>query len=814
MGDYYRGREEGRGGGRGGPRRPQKRRYRDDEDDDKEYRRSRPYEREDLASRLRRDTISIAESPLTKIEDTINLIANTFASNYDNEELRNTFLNTLLSLVVEQPFKIPFLAAAVLVINSQNAEAGKLILDEFGKAAQAYLTEGFLTSAKLVLRFLAGLQGMVEGHGLYTVLDGIVDQAAGYLTAGEAGLALDLVWIALITVPYILASSGSDNSLASELLKKTNSITEAKHRMQSLLSPFTGGYAPYDARAQGTHNARILQLNLEAHLGSEPSRPFHGVGCLPRPFESFLPELEGATKHPMPEITLPSDYPVDKSSIMPNVYFSVFADPNVETVPPPLELASTLFRDAIVDTIDTLDCNRLVVSRFLIEIDCYFSPNAFIKRAVPFDRVIETAGAEGSTWKPEDVAVDAIFSQLYKLSGPNHKLVYYHSILTELCKLAPAAVAPSLGRAIRFMYKNLESMDTELIYRFVDWFSHHLSNFGFTWKWAEWNENLTLPDVHPKKAFILGALEKEIRLSFATRIKGTIPDPYKELISEAKEKEQPHFKYDSEDEPFCNEAKEVLHAVADKKEDAEVDAILAKIIELAKESGVADPLFVARDAYVTSICHIGAKSLSHVLSCIERCKEKLLAIGNESPDARRQIVGSVLSYWEDQPGIGANVVDKLLNYSIVTPLSVVEWVLHDAGNKALSHTHAWEMVSTTINKVNTRVRQMIAAKQVMSINDYTEEQLAVYAQTLNAAEIEQGMLLNAVTDALTAMSDSSDEMNGGIDVESKAWMQWWAKGWLRAFSRKFGVAEGTVVEQPAAHGEPSIKLDPEDMDTM
>lgn len=28
MGDYYRGREEGRGGGRGGPRRPQKRRYR------------------------------------------------------------------------------------------------------------------------------------------------------------------------------------------------------------------------------------------------------------------------------------------------------------------------------------------------------------------------------------------------------------------------------------------------------------------------------------------------------------------------------------------------------------------------------------------------------------------------------------------------------------------------------------------------------------------------------------------------------------------------------------------------------------------
>jgi MIF4G like len=64
------------------------------------------------------------------------------------------------------------------------------------------------------------------------------------------------------------------------------------------------------------------------------------------------------------------------------------------------------------------------------------------------------------------------------------------------------------------------------------------------------NENLTLPDVHPKKAFILGALEKEIRLSFATRIKGTVPEPYKELISEAKEKEQPVFKYDLESTCF------------------------------------------------------------------------------------------------------------------------------------------------------------------------------------------------------------------------------------------------------------------------
>lgn len=308
----------------------------------------------------------------------------------------------------------------------------------------------------------------------------------------------------------------------------------------------------------------MLQLNLEFYLEGIADNSHGSLGCLPRPWETFEEALNEATKHPLQEIAIPEDFPIDTSALLPDVYISVFADPKVEvgnitsppkstsisnihkTVPTPMDLASTLFRDNIVDTINTLDCNRLSVSRFLIEIDCFFSPKAFIKRATPFDRVNETAGEDGSTWKPEDVAVDAIFSQLFKLPAPSHKLVYYHAILTELCKLAPAAVAPSLGRAIRFMHRNLESMDTELIYRFIDWFSHHLSNFGFTWKWAEWNENLTLPDVHPKKAFILGALEKEIRLSFATRIKGTIPEPYKELISEAKEKEQPSFKYDDD----------------------------------------------------------------------------------------------------------------------------------------------------------------------------------------------------------------------------------------------------------------------------
>ena len=59
-------------------------------------------------------------------------------------------------------------------------------------------------------------------------------------------------------------------------------------------------------------------------------------------------------------------------------------------------------------------------------------------------------------------------------------------------------------------------------------------------------DDVELPIVKAKKAFIVGALEKEIRLSFAQRIRGTLPEPYQALIGEAKEKDTPDFKYDTD----------------------------------------------------------------------------------------------------------------------------------------------------------------------------------------------------------------------------------------------------------------------------
>lgn len=267
------------------------------------------------------------------------------------------------------------------------------------------------------------------------------------------------------------------------LLDKTEVIASTPHALEALVDPYPG------SSEDGAHEPQSIIGLLQKQLQNEAGQSWE-LACIPRAWRIATLEDEAtgtseSLKHNLPSINVPLSVSPGARPRLPEIYFSVYADQEIETVPSTLDIASSIIRDSLVDTINILDFNRNATAKFLIDLDCYFAPNTFVKRATPFDRLRDVEG-DRSTWKPEDVAVDAVFSQLLQLPAPEHKLVYYHSVLTEACKIAPAAIAPSLGRAIRHLYKNLDGMDLELEYRFMDWFSHHLSNFGFTWKWTEW----------------------------------------------------------------------------------------------------------------------------------------------------------------------------------------------------------------------------------------------------------------------------------------------------------------------------------------
>lgn len=236
-----------------------------------------------------------------------------------------------------------------------------------------------------------------------------------------------------------------------------------------------------------------------------------------------------------------------------------------------------------------------------------------------------------------------------------------------------------------------------------------------------------------------------------------------------------------------------MQLIRKKASDEEIQPVINSIEEQATSLGTTDPLLESTDAFVTSLCFVGSKSLSHVLSCIERSKDRLLAIGPKSTIARRQIITSVMEYWADQPGIAINIIDKLLNYTILTPLSVAEWVLLDniEAGKILSKAFVYEMVAATVGKVTNRIRQIVLARTQPGL---VEPQLSVLDETLTREKGDMQALFKLIGDTLVAVaSGSNDQMleNDREEAEQEI-IQQWGKRWLRVFRRKSAVEEAFI----------------------
>ena len=328
-------------------------------------------------------------------------------------------------------------------------------------------------------------------------------------------------------------------------------------------------------------------------------------------------------------------------------------------------------------------------------------------------------------------------------------------------------------------------------------------------------EDVALPDVHSKKAFIHAALDKEIRLSFAQRIKGTIPEPYQALISEAKEKDSPDFKFSDEETPFSAEGQQLAQLIRRKAPDEDFLPVLQAIEAAAAQSGLHNPHLASTDALITAICWVGSKSLSHVLACIERTRDRLLSIANSDPAAMRQIITSVMDYWRDQPGVGVNIVDKLLNYTILTPAAVIQWALIDRidGGKALAVYWVYELVSSTAAKVANRARAVVRASRVPGLPAEQEELLR---QSLENEMAGMKALFAITQDALVPVRDGSQdqmiEASDSMSGDELEIIKMWAAKYLRVFARKLAVEESWVKEEmmkpiPAPPPEPMLEVE-------
>jgi nuclear cap-binding protein subunit 1 len=657
---------------------------------------------------------------------------------------------------------------------------------------------------------------MFEGEGIFPLLDELFLRAADLQTkSSDDSLGLELVKIILVTIPYTLASSANGiEAQASSLLEKTDIIASTPHILDALVDPF-----PSLQPGAPSSSESALAL-LQRHMQEEAKNGWP-LSCLPRPWrpterapaDEDYP-LSDAQKQTFPSIALPETMPVGPVPIYPEVYFSVYSDQEVATVPPASDTSSILLRDAINDTINILHVNRYIAARVLIDVDLFFAPRTFVHRGTAFDKVADSLADGQIQWKPEDVVVDACFANLFQLPAPEHKLVYYHSILTEACRLQPSAVAPSLGRAIRYLYRNVDRMDMTLNNRLLEWFAHHLSNFGFTWKWTEWTEDLQLSDLTPKKAFIIDSIDKEIRLSFAARIRGTLPPDYEALIAKEKEIDAPMPKYEKEDTPFSATFKEIVQSLRKRAPIDEVKPLLEKVEGDAQAAGydAAQAKTVVLDVLITSIAWVGSKSLSHVLSITERYKPVVDELVGGDLSMQSQLIASFVEYWQYQQGVAITIILKLVNYQIVTPQGVVSWAFNPSGSdggRNLSKVFVWEAVTGVLLKVENKVKELVRAARTPGLEDEERERVKAVLDT-EMRDSFHGLLAQIKT----GLQGIPQGGQGGLTEDDEALVKVWVAKWQWAMDRREKVLALWVTEElakPIPPPPPAVEAKSEDV---
>jgi nuclear cap-binding protein subunit 1 len=277
-----------------------------------------------------------------------------------------------------------------------------------------------------------------------------------------------------------------------------------------------------------------------------------------------------------------------------------------------------------------------------------------------------------------------------------------------------------------------------------------------------------------------------------------LPEPYQALISVSKEKDAPDFKFNDEETPFAAEGREIAQLIRRKASTEEFDTVIGAIEEAAASLTLLDPQLASTDALVTAICWVGSKSMSHVLACIERCKDRLVALNASS--TKRQIITSVMDYWRDHPGIGVNIVNKLLNYLVLSPENIIEWALVDHVERGTALAQAWffELTSNTVNKVTSRVRAIVhALRQPGGLPEEHREklQLALEKETGEMRALF-GMIENSLVSVREGLQDQIMESSDALRKED-ALVRVWVATWIRVFQRRLAVEENWVKEELA-----------------
>ncbi|KAG0091883.1 Component of the cap-binding complex (CBC) [Podila epicladia] len=691
-------------GGRGGQNRRPYDRPRQD------HREQRPVQDEvgDIEKRLGGLIIRVGD----KITPTLETNLNTLAGILDNDYAKHsaTILKSLKACILELPMKSAIYGTLTGLMNAKNMETGGHIVKMAAELLQDSLDNQLWRNVKLLLRFFGELVN--SNVILPTTLLNLMGQLLSVLEEPTVirARADCAVFLVLATLPWCAADTRDRNPHDFEkILTSIDNYMIAREEGDGIdgfeiTKVFKDSQCPYVQEESLTLLWKQIQ-NLQKDDWEVP--------ILIKPSQTFDPVLGMASQHELPEFSFPL-HTDSTSYYLPAPLFRIFLgeeSDQTSSLPDPYSIAHFIVHDNLTDVLCLFEINRKECAKYLFMVQYSYAIGTFADSSVsggaapkPEDMETDSPAAQG--WSVDQLLAEVIFTEMFRLPKPEFKTVYYSSLLVEVCKSFPDCFPTALAKAISKLYDRLPSMDVECAYRFWTWLSHHLSNFGYLWNWADWSAALEQPVDHAQSIFIRETLEKTIRLSYYERIKEALPEEFQKFLPA--EAPGPSWKFESPDHPYHAMASAVLNSLRAKNSIDQIEQTLESMKNAPRLEGLTPVQredFI-RELFIECVLMLGSKSFSHVLNVIERYLSILQRL-NSTPEARLHTVKIVAQFWKNNTQFMGILLDKMLNYRVVDAIAIVKWVFEpEVWQNEWHRSFVWDILKNTLNKVISRVAQV------------------------------------------------------------------------------------------------------------
>ncbi|XP_033634615.1 nuclear cap-binding protein subunit 1-like [Asterias rubens] len=656
-----------------------RRRLEDDSDDSRSQKRRRTTtDQNEIEERLESLITRVGEKSTSSLESNLEGLAGVLQADLPN--YKNKIIGILCVCSTELPEKLSVYTTLVGLINAKNYECGGDFSEEMWRRLKELMKQNEWDRCRLLVRFIADLVNcrVVDVSSMVQLYEAFV---AVTLEEGIPQVRSDwFVYTFLSSLPWV------GQEIAE---KKEEELDKMLSVVETYMTKRKKDHIPM-LRVWHSDTPHVQEDSIDCLWAQtcKLRRDDWNHKSILRPYLSFDSILCEALQHTLPQFTVP---PHNEECVypLPKVIFRMFDytdAPEGPTMP-----------------------GHHSIERYLVEeqLSCIIS--AYVK-----DRkecAAQLVSYHGKARVPLNyMIVEVMFGQLFNLPHPVKQEAAYASLLLELCKLQPSSLPQVLAQATELLYERLDNMNLNCIDRFVNWFSHHLSNFQFRWSWDEWADCVSVDPEMPRPKFVREVLVKCMRLSYHQRIVESIPNACTEAFESLLPKPPvPIYKYNEEGAgslPGTMIAHKLMDTIKARATTTEVLAVLDDVpnptqaADSMEDESTFNPLKI--DIFVQTLLFLGQKSFSHSFSALAKFHPVFKTLA-DSEESQIYVLEMVRELWVNHQQMIGVLIDKMLRTQIVSCPAVINWLFSGSMSKEFTKYYVWEIIHATLRKMSKHV---------------------------------------------------------------------------------------------------------------